>query len=96
MVNPARAITNIAIMHEHASMLYKANGPSELDFQIVDARAESAFQGTDPAPKPGHRCGSIKNALNAPSGTVLMPDGSLKSDEDLAALWHSRGVSMDK
>jgi thiosulfate/3-mercaptopyruvate sulfurtransferase len=60
--------------------------------QIVDARAAGRFEGTVPEPRAGLRSGHIPGSRNVPIGSLLNPDGTMKSDGDLAALFAAAGV----
>lgn len=62
----------------------------------MDARPPGRFAGIDPEPRPGLRMGSMKGTINIPFATVLNPDGTLKSDEDLVKLFEEAGVDLSK
>ena len=44
----------------------------------------------------GVRSGGIKNALNVPFGSLLAADGTLKSGDDLHAIFSAAGVELNK
>jgi len=67
---------------------YVANGK----MQIVDARSAGRFAGTEPEPRPGLRGGHIPGACSVPSGTILNPDGTLKSRDELLAIFKGAGI----
>lgn len=64
--------------------------------QIVDARAAGRFAGTTPEPRAGLRSGHIPTSRNVPFTTLLNPDGTLKSEAELAAAFKAAGVDPAK
>ncbi len=60
--------------------------------QIVDARPAGRFEGVDPEPRPGLRPGHIPGSRSIPSAAVLNPDGTMKSREELMALFAAAGI----
>ncbi|AJE45285.1 3-mercaptopyruvate sulfurtransferase [Celeribacter indicus] len=66
------------------------------DQTIVDARAAGRFRGEEPEPRPGLRSGHIPNSRNVPSAAVLNPDGTMKSDGELRAIFEAAGVDLTK
>lgn len=64
--------------------------------QIVDARSAARFTGEAPEPRPGLRGGHMPGALNVPSSTLLAPDGTMKSVEQLRAVFELAGVDVNK
>lgn len=64
--------------------------------QIVDARPAGRFEGRDEEPRPGLRKGHIPGSKNIPSQSLLNPDGTLKSAEDLGALFQAAGIDVKK
>ncbi len=62
------------------------------DAQLVDARPAGRFAGRDPEPRPGVRSGHIPGSLNVPYDAVLNPDGTMKSKEQLAAVFKAAGI----
>lgn len=61
--------------------------------QIVDARPAGRFEGTEPEPRPGLRGGHMPGARNVPSAAILNPDGTLKSRDELIALFKAAGIN---
>jgi len=59
---------------------------------IVDARSPERFAGQTPEPWQGVRAGHIPGSHNVPYGQVLNADGTLKSPEELNALFAAAGV----
>lgn len=96
VADQSRLISDIGVMHELAGKMYHAEGPAAIDFQVIDARPAERFEGATPEPRPGMRAGHIKNSLNMPFGQLVNADGTLKSDEELAALLESKGVVIGK
>ncbi|ANB33070.1 3-mercaptopyruvate sulfurtransferase [Rhodovulum sulfidophilum] len=66
------------------------------DYEIVDARGASRFEGTDPEPRPGLRSGHIPGSKNVPFATLLNADGTMKSPEALKAVFEAAGVDLRK
>ncbi|MBL3552024.1 3-mercaptopyruvate sulfurtransferase [Rhodovulum sulfidophilum] len=66
------------------------------DYEIVDARGASRFEGTDPEPRPGLRSGHIPGSKNVPFATLLNADGTMKSPEALKAVLEAAGVDLRK
>lgn len=62
-------------------------------FQVVDARSAERFAGTAPEPRAGLRSGHMPGARSVPFGALLNPPhGTLKSAEDLTAVFEAAGV----
>ncbi len=66
------------------------------DIQIVDARAPERFRGEVPEPRAGLRSGHIPGSRNVFFKSLLNPDGTLKSDEDLRTAFTEAGVALEK
>lgn len=64
--------------------------------QIVDARSAARFRGETPEPRPGLRGGHMPGSLNVPYGDVLAPDGRLKPEDDIRAVFAKAGVDLSK
>jgi len=64
--------------------------------QILDARSEGRFKGTEPEPREGLRQGHIPNSTSLPFTELLNEDGTMKSKEDLARIMTAHGVDMHK
>ncbi|NBO20814.1 MAG: 3-mercaptopyruvate sulfurtransferase [Rhodobacteraceae bacterium] len=77
-----RDVTQVA----HAAKLREA--------EIIDARASARFAGAAPEPRAGLRSGHIPGARNVPFATLLNPDGTLKSPDDLRAVFAAAGVDL--
>lgn len=64
--------------------------------QVVDARPAGRFTGEAPEPRAGLRGGHMPGALNVPSSGLIAPDGTMKSAEQLKAVFEEAGVDIDK
>jgi thiosulfate/3-mercaptopyruvate sulfurtransferase len=64
--------------------------------QLVDARPAARFTGEAPEPRPGLRGGHMPGALNVPSSSVIAPDGTLKSAQQLEAVFAEAGVDLSR
>ncbi|MCR5880378.1 3-mercaptopyruvate sulfurtransferase [Phenylobacterium sp. J367] len=62
--------------------------------QVVDARPAARFRGEAAEPRPGLRSGHMPGALNLPSDGVVRPDGTLKSADELRALFEDAQVDL--
>jgi thiosulfate/3-mercaptopyruvate sulfurtransferase len=60
--------------------------------QLVDARPSGRFEGREPEPRPGVRSGHIPGSRNVPSGSLINADGTLKSRDELLAIFKASGV----
>ena len=66
------------------------------DEQIVDARAAGRFRGEAPEPREGLRSGHIPGAKSVPFTTLLNEDKTMKSEEELRAVFEGAGVDLTK
>jgi thiosulfate/3-mercaptopyruvate sulfurtransferase len=64
--------------------------------QIADARSPGRFTGAEPEPRPGIRSGHMPGAANVHYATLLEPDGTLKSPEEIAKVFAAAGVDVKK
>jgi thiosulfate/3-mercaptopyruvate sulfurtransferase len=64
--------------------------------QLADARSPGRFRGDEPEPRPGVRGGHMPGARNVHYPTLLRPDGTLKSKEELAAVFAAAGVDVTR
>lgn len=62
---------------------------------ILDARGRDRFDGSAPDPRPGVTPGHIPGSRNLPLGELYRPDGTLKSNEELAAVFAAAGVDPE-
>ncbi|WP_424938891.1 3-mercaptopyruvate sulfurtransferase [Aliiroseovarius sp. S253] len=66
------------------------------DYEIIDARGAERFRGEVPEPREGLRSGHIPNSKNVPFATLLNSDGTMKSPDDMRAIFGAANVNMDK
>ena len=66
------------------------------DYEIIDARTAGRFRGEEPELRPGLRGGHVPNSKNVPLATLMNADGTMKSPEDLRALFEAAGVDLGK
>ncbi len=61
--------------------------------QILDARNEDRFAGTQPEPRPGLSSGHIPGSISLPANDLLDPQsGALRSGDQLAQIFVSKGI----
>ena len=66
------------------------------DHVIVDACSAARFRGEAPEPREGLRSGNIPNSRNVPFNTLLNEDNTLRSDEDIRAIFEAAAVDLSK
>ncbi len=66
------------------------------DHEVIDARGAERFRGEAAEPRAGLRAGHIPGAKNIPFPTVLNADGTMKSPEELRAVFEAAGVDLGK
>ncbi|MDF1669808.1 MAG: 3-mercaptopyruvate sulfurtransferase [Roseovarius sp.] len=66
------------------------------DYEILDARSAGRFAGTDAEPRKGLRGGHIPGSKNVPFTDLLNGDATMKSPDDLRAVFEAAGVDMGK
>ncbi len=66
------------------------------DYTILDARAPGRFRGDEPEPREGLRAGHIPNSRNVPYSTLLNDDGTMKSPDELRAVFDAAGADLTK
>ena len=66
------------------------------DHEILDARSAGRFRGEEPEPRPGLRSGHIPGSKNVPYTDLLTPEGTMKSPEELRAVFDAAGVDLAK
>jgi len=64
--------------------------------QIADARSPGRFTGAEPEPRPGVRSGHMPGAANVHYATLLKPDGTLKSPDEIARVFAAAGIDVKK
>jgi thiosulfate/3-mercaptopyruvate sulfurtransferase len=60
--------------------------------QLVDARPAGRFEARDPEPRPALRSGHIPGSRNVPYTDVINDDGTLKSRDELLAIFTAAGI----
>ena len=65
------------------------------DAQIVDARSPARFRGEEPEPRSGLRSGHIPGSANVHYATLLNPDGTMKDEAGLRAVFEAAGVQVE-
>ena len=66
------------------------------DYEILDARSPGRFAGTEPEPREGLRSGRIPGSKNVHFETLLAEDGTMKSPDQLRAVFDAAGVDLSK
>ncbi len=66
------------------------------DYEIVDARSPGRFRGEEPEPREGLRRGHIPNSKNVYYADLLNRDGTMKSPDQLKAIFEAAGVDLSK
>lgn len=62
--------------------------------QLVDARGAARFRGEAPEPRAGLRSGHMPSARNTPFDSLLNPDGTMKSADELRPLFAAAKVDL--
>ncbi|XP_048377164.1 3-mercaptopyruvate sulfurtransferase isoform X1 [Stegostoma tigrinum] len=66
-------------------------------FQLVDARSEGRFKGTEPEPREGIEPGHIPNSINIPFNMFLDPETRrMKSEKELLHLFEDHNIDLKK
>jgi len=65
----------------------------EVRMQLVDARGQGRFEGTEADPRPGVASGHIPGACNLPFGLLFNEDGTFKTRDELGRLF--AGADID-
>ncbi|MBV2359008.1 3-mercaptopyruvate sulfurtransferase [Thalassococcus sp. CAU 1522] len=66
------------------------------DAEILDARSPGRFRGEEPEPRAGLRSGHIPGSRNVHYATLLNADGTMKTPDDLRAVFDAAGVDLSK
>jgi thiosulfate/3-mercaptopyruvate sulfurtransferase len=66
------------------------------DAQIVDARPAARFRGEAPEPRAGLRGGHMPGAANLPWDSVLNPDGTMRTPDELRRAFAQSGVDLSR
>ena len=62
--------------------------------RLVDARGAARFVGEAPEPRAGLKSGHMPGAANVPFDQVIAPNGSLRTADDLTAVFQAAGVDL--
>lgn len=62
--------------------------------QLLDARSAPRFEGSEPEPRAGLKCGHMPGATNLPWRAVLTADFKLKDDASLQKLFAEKGIDL--
>ena len=73
-----------------------ANKEKNVNVQILDARSEGRFAGTDPEPRKGMRSGSIPGSLNNFFKNLYNPDKTFKSPEEIRKIYEKIGIDFNE
>ncbi|KAI8060849.1 Rhodanese-like domain-containing protein [Gongronella butleri] len=85
-------VRDYATMLQHAKAAQAGNSTP----QILDARALARFTGEAPEPRPGLSSGHMPGSICVPFQEVANAQGQYKSDDELRALFESKGVDLTK
>ncbi|PCD76287.1 3-mercaptopyruvate sulfurtransferase [Pseudothioclava arenosa] len=66
------------------------------DYEIIDARAHGRFIGEEEEPRPNLRKGHIPGSKNVPWMTLVNDNNTMKSPEELRAVFAAAGVDLSK
>ncbi len=66
------------------------------DHEIIDARSPARFRGEEPEPRAGLRSGHIPGSKNVHYRTLLNDDGTMKTTEEMRAVFEAAGVDLGK
>ncbi len=64
--------------------------------QIADARSATRFRGEEAEPRPGVRAGHMPGARNVHYASLLNPDGTLKSPDEIRSVFSAAGIDLTK
>jgi thiosulfate/3-mercaptopyruvate sulfurtransferase len=83
---------NHALLRDFSQML----ALSKAGARIVDARSPARFRGEEPEPRPGVRPGHIPGSVNVHYAGLVNADGTLKSADELRAIFAGAGIDLKK
>jgi thiosulfate/3-mercaptopyruvate sulfurtransferase len=64
--------------------------------QVVDARSPGRFEATEPEPRAGVRGGHIPGSVNVHYATLVNSDGTMRSPDELRAIFAKSGLDTSK
>ncbi|MCI4591018.1 3-mercaptopyruvate sulfurtransferase [Sphingobium sp. BYY-5] len=92
---PGTAVARI----DRAQVRTKADLRANIDSgnaQVLDARGAGRFTGTEAEPRPGMASGHIPGSRNLPYSALFAADNSLKSPDELRALYEGAGIDLNR
>ncbi len=99
---PLEDMAPVARTARHFTPLLNASLVRDLDdmrgyvakgaMQIVDARPQGRFEGSEGEPRPGLRPGHMPGARNVPSSLIVNADGTLKAKDELEKIFADAGI----
>ena len=93
---PAKRTARFEAVERTDEVVTKRQVNSGLGVPLVDARGRPRFEGTEADPRPGVASGHIPGARNLPYSDLYLPDGTLKSRDDIRRLFVAAGADPDK
>lgn len=84
---------NAGLIRDRDAMLRNIDTCAE---QVLDARSAGRFKGTEPEPRPGLRGGHIPGSFNLPAGELVAADGTMKTPDELKALFVKAGIDISR
>lgn len=89
--------SKVAAFEEVKEVARDHNKEGHEDVQILDARSEGRWKGTDPEPRPGLPSGHMPGSLSVPLPLLLDPKTkTLLPGEELRKIFKSKGVDLSK
>jgi len=93
---PVKRAATFEAVERTGEVVSKRQVNSGLGVPLVDARGRARFEGTEADPRPGVASGHIPGARNLPYSDLYLPDGTLKSRDDIRRLFLAAGADPDK
>jgi thiosulfate/3-mercaptopyruvate sulfurtransferase len=84
---------NAGLIRDRDAMLRNIDTCAE---QVLDARSAGRFKGTEPEPRPGLRGGHIPGSFNLPAGELVAADGTMKTPDEMKALFAKAGIDISR
>lgn len=82
---------NFALVRNFDQVLANTGSARET---VIDARSRNRFLGREPEPRAGVRPGHIPGSTNIPYTELTFDEGTLKSADELRALFRSRDINL--
>ncbi|MDC0886588.1 sulfurtransferase [Altererythrobacter sp.] len=86
-------VANRSSLRDKQEMLSNVTARTD---QLVDARDSARFTGASEDNVHGTEGGHIPGSLNLPFSSLLRPDGTFRSKDDLRRLFEAAGVDLDR